>query len=399
MMFGKARYAKAAASGPEAELLLFCAQASVDSKKVGRAGALLRGEIDWDQVLRMTGEHGMVPLLYRYLNDDLSEPIPTAVMNRLQDLFDQNKLHNLLLAGELVKILELFEHHGVPAIPYKGPVLAAWGYGDLALRSSGDLDLLLRREHILKARDLLISRGYSPRTRRDHARETVLRPFEREYGFTHNRLPIDVELQWEIAPEQFPFPLNIESLRERLRRAPLGNSSVLTLSPEDLLLVLCVHGAKHFWERLQWICDIAKIVAYHEINWKRLMRTGDATGSERMLSLGLFLASDLLGADLPEGVSQGIRSDPAIERLAGKVYGQLFQRSSSPRTMLEDSEFYSSHPRIRKLRYWLREAAIPNHADWLHSSLPNSLFFLHYVLRPVRLVRKYGRKLLEHDAR
>src|SRR5207244_11975507 len=41
---------------------------------------------------------------------------------------------------------------------------------------------------------------------------------------------------------------------------PLGGTLVRTLSAEHLLLVLCAHGAKHCWERLGWICDVAELL-------------------------------------------------------------------------------------------------------------------------------------------
>ena len=50
-----------------------------------------------------------------------------------------------------------------------------------------------------------------------------------------------------------------------------------------------------------------------------------ALKSERMLSLGLYLASDLLGAPLPEEIRARVHSDPAVKSLARQVGERLFR--------------------------------------------------------------------------
>jgi len=62
-----------------------------------------------------------------------------------------------------------------------------------------------------------------------------------------------------------------------------------------------VHGTKHRWERLRWICDVAELIRVREdVKWETLMRVAESLGSRHMLSLGLYLAHDVLGAPLPE---------------------------------------------------------------------------------------------------
>jgi len=69
---------------------------------------------------------------------------------------------------------------------------------------------------------------------------------------------------------------------------------------EDTLLLLCMHGAKHCWSRLAWICDLAELIGSRSnMDWDALVDRAAACGAERMLYLGLNLASDFLGAQLP----------------------------------------------------------------------------------------------------
>jgi hypothetical protein len=106
----------------------------------------------------------------------------------------------------------------------------------------------------------------------------------------------------------------------------LEGTPVLNLGPEHLLLVLSVHGAKHHWGKLMWICDIAEVVRSYtdKIDWDRLMTQARRLGVARILSLALFLARDLLGAVVPETVWRRVKAEPKVAWLAGQVRAGLF---------------------------------------------------------------------------
>ena len=49
--------------------------------------------------------------------------------------------------------------------------------------------------------------------------------------------------------------------RERLEEVATAGTTFRTLPADVLLVALCVHGAKHVWERLGWIVDVAELIA------------------------------------------------------------------------------------------------------------------------------------------
>lgn len=392
-------------SRPEAELLLCCARASKTPKTAAQIQALLQAGIDWEYLLQMAQGHGVAPLLYWHLEATSPEDIPESVLTDLRKRFRANNLRNLFLAGELLRLLKAFEAHGISAVPYKGPILAASVYGNLVLREFMDLDILVRRHDVLKAKELLTSLGYQPRYRLTPAQEAAFLRSQREHPFTHEDGKCIVELHWGIT-ERYFFPLDTDRFWERLGRFSFGGDTILNLSPEDMLLVLCVHGCRHAWERLIWICDVAELirVSQVDIEWEWVMAQASALGGKRMLLLGLFLASDLLGAALPEKVSQRIQADPTVKALAGRVTEQLFQETDYPAELLKGYEgapaFHNLHLEVRerlvdKIRYCLRKAITPKEEDWDLLPLPKFLFPFYYVLRPIRLVRKYGPRMLK----
>src|SRR5215207_3982314 len=311
---------------PEVELLLLCAQTRTNSETAARIETLVQESINWNYLLETAQEHGVMPLLYWNLNTTCPESVPRATLDQLRTYFRKNSQRNVFMAGKLLRLLSLFETHGISAVPFKGPALAATVYGNLALRrQSVDLDILVRKQDVLKAKDLLLAQGYWPEEKWTRQQEAVLLQRSHEYTFVHDDDKVKVEVHWRITSKYFSFPLDSERLWERLRPSSLAGEEVMVFSPEDLLLILCVHGTVHLWQELELICGVAELIgANRELDWQQIMEEAKELGGERMLLLGLFLASDLLGAPLPDEVLQRVRTDRSVKALAAQVRERLF---------------------------------------------------------------------------
>ena len=356
--------------------------------------------MDWNYLLWMARRHGVRPLLFWHLNAAAPESVPKAILEQLRDFYSGNSLQNMRLTGELLRLLDVFEAQGIPAVPYKGPVLAASVYGNLGFREFADIDVLVRKEDVFRAQELLLAEGYQPQYRLTPAQEAAFLHYNCEHPFLNSNGGSAVDLHWAIAERHFSFPLDLEGLWGRLDRISLGGRDVFTLSPEDLLLILCVQGFKDAWERLKHICDVAEVIHVHQdMDWGRVIEQADASGGRRTLFLGLALASDLLGTTLPEEIAQKVQTDPAVRTLARRVQERLFRTSGSPRRFPELT-FRPIHVKMRerlrdKVRYCVRSVTTHTVGDWMAFPLPRPLFPLYYVLRPVRLTRKYGGRLFK----
>lgn len=384
---------------PEIQLLLSCARTTLDSCGAERIRGLLREEIDWTYLLSTADRHRVVPLLYRSLNATNPEVVPAEVMGRLRERFFANGQRNLLMTGKMFEILDALEERKIPAIPYKGPVLATAVYGNLALREFGDLDFLLDDKDVMKAKDVLTSLGYEQWDPLSRAQEAAFLRYERQYEFARDDGTL-VELQWKVTPRYFPFSLGYEQVRKHTSSISLGGRTIENFSPEDLLLTLCVHGPVHSWSRLGWICDVAELVrASGEMDWERLIERADASNSKRMLLLGLFLASQLLGVELEATVLRQARADKVIEALADEVREMLLSDSSPEQEgILEGVVFRRFQFRVierprYKLRYCVHRAATPSLREWRALPLPAALFPFYRVLRPTLLMWKLALRL------
>jgi hypothetical protein len=369
---------------------------------VNRLRAYLTGEeippgtpvaepVDWAALVPLAAFHRVAPLLERALRDGCPQAVPTPVRAELAAYVRTISQRSLLLTGELVRLLKQFEAEGIPAIPFKGPALAALLYGDAALRHFDDLDILVRQHDMPAAAKLVLSLGYQPREQH---------PFHESFTLARGNTEMVVELHWNIMPEDFPLRLDLDGIWERRQALSLGGAQATTLASEDLLLFLCVHGSRHLWLRLQWQCDVAQLLKRNpSLDWEQVMERAKIARGQRMLFLGIFLAHDLLGAPLPPEIAQTVRRDPHTAQLARQVQWRLFEgplQLFKPWKSMNFQLQLIDRARDRLAyspRYWLQALTTPIKDDRNWLPLPDALAPLYSVLRPVRLAIKYGRRV------
>jgi hypothetical protein len=386
---------------PEVEVLLRCARTRMEPDTAERVRQVLKETIDWNYLIQEAFYHGTIPLLFWNLSRVALDDVPETTLTQLKASYNGIACWNLCLTGELLKLLSLFRDRGIRALPLKGPALAASAYGNLSLRQFCDLDILVSKEDMLKAKEVLMLQGYHPKLALTAAEEAAYLESHHDYKFVRPKDSMVVEIQWGVTQWSFLFPFDFEDAWSSHQVISVAGASVLNIAPEILLLMLCVHGTKHRWEQLKWICDIAELVDANreKIDWHRLTGQARAQGGERMLLLGLFLAHDLLRAELPEETSERIHNDPQVKLLAGQVSKRLFHEASNPARLRDETPFFywKSRERLRdKLALLLRyfpeyffRMVVPNKRDEAFLLVPSFLSSSYYLIRPIRLVREH----------
>jgi Uncharacterised nucleotidyltransferase len=378
---------------PEKRLLVCCARAQVTPEIATAIRKVLAGPLDWDYLLWEAEENSITPLLERHLSGVAPAAAPPAAQEQLKKTCRANAVRCLYLTAELINILRLFQSQNIPAIPYKGPVLAAQAYGDVALREFEDLDIILRQSDIPKAHEILVSLGYKPKF------DWILSPgaaaslVPGEYNYRDEARRAMVELHTEITLRHFPTKPDLDAFIRNLARVRISDRDVLTFTAEDLLPMLCIHGSKDFWERLSWIADVNELVQSHPaLNWDRVLRFAQPLHATRMLNLGLALAVSVLGLSLPAEVNARVQADRVASQVTNEVRQRLMTRPF--RTLDAAGRFHFRRRMLVEMlpgwRYAVRLAVVPSEDDWQMVRLPGPLAPLYIALRPLRLLQKYG---------
>src|SRR5215213_436580 len=347
------------------------------------------GEVDWEYLFQLARRHSIVPLVYVQLQEHASDLVPQQFLSKLKKHYFENSARNTLLTAELCRLINLFRDEGIEAIPYKGPVLALFAYGNIALRHFVDLDVIVKKSDTLKARDIILTCGYTPSKSLSVTQQELLLRTQHNMQFSRDNHQLIVELHWEVAPHLFASTVNGERLWQDLLTVDLNGTVVKTFSAEDLLFSLCVHGSRHLWERLGWICDVAELITRQRLNWNALLERAASADTERMFLLGVHLAERLLDAPLPAEVRQRCDADPRLSSLADNIVEHLFDGPTHvPATSREIFKYNigvrkTLSARARYLLYMFR----PTDSDLGSHSLPPSLNFAYYLTRPFRLFR------------
>jgi len=377
----------------ETEVLLAALRAQVGTAGTPELETAVASGPDWDEVLALAGQHAVTPLLHRSLAILPDGVIPEGVSDELRRRAEDIALRNLELTSELIRILDRMEAAGIEALPYKGPSLAAVAYGDTALREFVDLDILVDPSRIDQALALLGDDGYRTLHPQTPKQDRNSRRNSHDCQLVRGRFV--VEIQWAICDKTYVLPRDPSAFFRRATREALGGREVRSLTAEDLLLVLCVHGSIHMWERLAWVCDVAKVLAHvRPLDAATVRRRAVSAGAERVLLLGVEMARQLLGTEVPSELRAPARHI-TITALAERLGSHLVNARAGDAFSPEGATQLAYRLRMRdsatdRVTEAFRIAVTPSASDVRSVSLPDVLWPLYYPIRIGRLAWSYG---------
>jgi hypothetical protein len=377
----------AAAESVEYGMLRLCARRQLDDTQRAALRSASERAPDWQRLIELADYHRLIGVLARQF--EAAEIAPPAPFSRqLKTLAETGARRNLRLTAELIALVAAFNERAIPVLPYKGPVLALAAWGDLSLRPFADLDLLVQPDHTGAAVDILIQRGYRCRYSFNAQQDRRFAAVDGDYPFEKDGTL--VELHCRITSERFAVPLRTADLFERASTVGLGGRVIRTLSHEDLIIALCLHGCKHRWASLGWVADLGEVIRGDAPDWDLLLTRADRLNAMRIVAIGLLLARDVNGAPLPARVEQRIAADREAHRLAETAAGWLTDAQApgtSGMIRYNYSALANSSARLRFAKRWLFDATAE---DFSALRLPAVLTPLYSALRPLRLAWRYG---------
>ena len=283
---------------PEPRLLLDALRPDTSLEAaVARAAA---DGVDWGAAFRLMRSHRLVPHLAAALAGQPGVPEPARAS--LRRTAEGAALRQLRMAAALDRVLGALGAAGVPALPLKGPALAAWLFGDVAGRASVDLDVLVEAARLGEAVAAVRALGFegagglrllAPGEAAVVAREFALK----DASFRHPGLDVALELHWR------PFrDRGLEALTGALRAGLRTDhaSPPAPGPPAAVAAFVLAHGAFHGYRRLTWLVDAAALGARLEAPaWAEALRLAEADGVRAAVLLGPHLADALLGVAPP----------------------------------------------------------------------------------------------------
>ncbi|MGP4067338.1 nucleotidyltransferase domain-containing protein [Halobacillus sp. B29] len=337
--------------------------------------------IDWKLFVKQAFHHRVYPILHSKAVMVEERFMPASVIERLSFEYKRNTFQMLQLSAEMQHIGHLFTKNGLRTLFLKGPMLAQELYGDVSLRTSGDLDLLIPIDRLEKAEALLEKQGYV----KDDYIQTVLNDWKwRHHHVTyfHPKKNIKIELHWRLNPGPGKEP-HFESLWSRKTKCSITKYPIYMLGAEDLFLFLVSHGARHGWSRLRWLFDIHQLMK-QELNWAQVNKLLKKYHFQEEGAQACILSSELLASPIYKEMKLTRKSKKLAQQA---VYYFEFMINLHSLPLPEEVAIY--HKRHLFALMSLSQKVIfilsflhPYPEDAQLLPLPKRLHFLYFPLRP-----------------
>ena len=375
----------------EDKLLLLISRTKIDGESRKEILSIVKQDIDWDYFLKKSSIHKLKPLICVQFSKTCPELVPERVMDELKEYYNENARKNLLLTGELIKVLNQLDSENICAVHYKGPSLALVAYGDLTLREFIDVDMIIHRIDTKKARKIMDKLGYELVTLPNNFNEDLYFKTQTEHKFINPNSNTVFEFHNRVQGHFFYFPIDPAFLYEDLKHVKINNNPVTTFTNENLLLLLCIHCARHDWSCISWISDIHELIQKEEIEWTKVFENSEKLKVKRILSTTLLLSENLLKTDLPSEVSNYLKEDVEAGKICKNVIDKIFNCDHKSYNLLErlSLDFRERESMKLSLIDVLSSIFKPTYEDFRKFKLPANLYYFYYIIRPVLLFIRY----------
>ncbi len=354
-------------------------------------------EIDWERLIEVAGFHGMFPLLATRLLTPgaLQDAAPPAVLSRFRASQAAYVGRSVTQLAALAELQREFDREHLRIVAWKGPSAGLLLYGSATLRESADLDFLFLEEDLQPVLRIARRLGYDLLGSCDtESKDIYILTRMREFTFGRKSDQTVLEFHLQIMPSRFTLWQDSQADIDRADlRFPLGDVNLLLQRPEDLLVSLCAHATKHNWDRLKWSADIAQFLRHYveALDWNALFTFLEPSGKHHVVLLGLVLAERLYGEPLPPVIAGWLQRTPDIVILSEDIVEHVMSGETEPFSKERKAHADLLCPRFRdRLAYKTTPLVELNYEDLFVPVHNRFLFFINYLFRVVRLLRKYG---------
>jgi predicted O-linked N-acetylglucosamine transferase (SPINDLY family) len=346
--------------------------------------------IDWTLFARKAIDHGLAGLAGHTLTRVAPDMVPDEIRDAFRELVDQTRQRNRALFGELAGAIEALANNGVEAIPFNGPVLAIQAYGDPGLCVVGDPDFLIRDPDIAPTMTTLRGLGYERKKQLTVAQLDLIQRLQGEEILFKKARGIGVAFHTRLTPMNMALDIDYAGLWRRAQRTTLNGRTMLTLAPEDNLLILAIHGGKEMWWHMSCACDIAGLIGSHpNLDWVAILSHARAQGCLRIVLLATSLARKYFNATVPDAVAAAERDDRMIELMAQHIMARWLAEEparppSNKRLWMDRLRLHDGV--VRRARFVARTLFLPDPHHVARIALPRRFTCL-FAYVPIKIVQ------------
>lgn len=299
----------------EERLVLLISGPVLSKDTIDTCNEMIRKGIDWRVFLSRCDTARTSSIVYRNLRHNID--LPDDIKERLKLRYLNSLRHNLILMNEIKRIISAMREGGVMAIPLKGPVASVQVFGDIAVYTGSDIDILVRPSDLNRAKRILIEMGYREETG-FHEKDFIqisyhLPPYVRD-GFY-------VEVHWNLTMKYFHS--SPDFWWEELEEIEIEGERFPCLSPEKYILYGIFRLFSHAFYPLKFLVFVAGLIELNRerIDWDALISESRGLGMGRLLGFTLSMVKEFFDIPVP---NRFLKGDIITRRIMDMVLRGIF---------------------------------------------------------------------------
>ncbi|PYZ94648.1 Renal dipeptidase [Salipaludibacillus keqinensis] len=355
-----------------------------DKELISQSEKLTEG-IDWNHFLDLSFHHRVFPIMKTKLKFvDTGANVPSFVLDVLDKEHKKNTFQMLFLTSEMEKISKVFTANHLRLLFLKGPVVAQALYGNVSLRTSHDIDLLVDIHDYSRAKDQMIQMGFAEK---DYIK-SVLNDWKWRHHhsvFHHQKSGIKVEIHWRLHPGPGSEP-DFNELWNRRSQSTLTKQPIYLLGNEDLFYFLTAHGARHGWSRLRWLYDIHQLTK-QEVNWSKTRTLLKKYHSAQIGGQALVLSKVIFGSNITAHEQRKLMNNRSMKLARHAIYYLENMINLHDETLPQDvAKYHKRHlfslMSLHQKTLFTLSFLYPYPEDAELLPLPKQLHLLYFPFRP-----------------
>ena len=372
---------------PEMFFMINLISHSPQNEKILSLKKINETNFNWLTFLELAKKHHLTTYLAQKIEELDIDYIPSVILIALKSQISHNRDRNNVLCHELLKILNLLKTENIVAVPFKGPTLALQLYGNMTSRFSRDLDVLIQKQDMSKALQVLVEEGYTFQKEVHSAKkEQAYIKYNGQYLMFSPDGTIAVEPHTMFGPSTLSLNIDHQALWQNTVEMEFADQKIEVFKTETLFLILCVHGSKEKWRRLKWIIDVSRLLDENpKLDWQYILSEADKWGCLRMVYVAISLTQRIFNAPIPENIQQKIANERFVGYLVDVVEESLEDITPDLSSIYDISLFILSirESNYDKIKYLTRTIFTPRDFHYELVDLPEALFFCYPLIKVI----------------
>ena len=318
----------------EKKFIISCLQTTNCDHARTKCNDMITRPLNWNFILGTVIRSKIASPLYEQLKLlGIDRQIPSGLQRQFKKYCYKIGYQNIQIFEQLVKLIQLLSDARVDVIVLKGAALQAEVWSDLSLREMADIDLLVRLEDLKVAEHILQKNGYLP----DGGKNTA--EYYRKYH--HHLIPyynpkaaywVPIEIHHNIKQPIDPMLVDMSVFWESSRTITFNQTTFQVLSPENLLLHLCMDWSfnKIMLSQIRYLLDISRVVSHFgmALRWDRFLMAACIPGIANYIYYALYFSKILLGAAIPQKVLDRIGQEVSVKIISHHILRFLVKQNS-----------------------------------------------------------------------